>query len=640
MFRKTILALFLIAAALLLLNAPLCPRCDPEVEECPCGDLQAQIDAAADGSTLTFPNCVFEGNLLIEDRHDLIVSASETKIRYGGSLPVIEIARSTNVTLTGFEIEAGTGDGIRIKPANAAITIEGNRLSGSEGIGIRIEDNPSDRAEDTISILENDLTDTSAFPSGSLGFGIYAANNGCLRIEGNNVSNVLGTGIRIEDSLPSSDPQCQNDIRGNTMNGGNGSSGLVAAHLQEPSFGIVVTNVSRPLSVAFNTIEGNFDVAVGLYGLSGGSNVPVKIMDQNPEGEGGIFTTGIYGIVTQNIRDVRVGRNAVVRQVPQNQKEKNAEAQGMLFEGGTITLTANQVAGYDRCVIAQCLNENCDPDAPPRYEVIDEGGNDFCGSQEVETFGGRSVLVPQPVAVENCTDGQDNDNDGAIDCDDAECRNRCVLYGADVQRPALWRILTDSGSGLLLGTTPAAFVGLACDETNQVIWGVAPSPSGGADTLWRIDLTTGRIEEVGSTNVTGINGLAFDREGNLLYGVTANRLYRIVPTTGAAILIATFPTQGRLDSLAWHDGEQKLYAVDIFSNAFYRIDPRQPTLEFINEIGFSNVSGLAYDEGSDTLFGAARGSGELIAIDPQTGWGTSRGQMPNTAFNALTACQP
>lgn len=58
----------------------------------------------------------------------------------------------------------------------------------------------------------------------------------------------------------------------------------------------------------------------------------------------------------------------------------------------------------------------------------------------------------------------------------------------------------------------------------------------------------------------------------------------------------------------------------------------------VGEIGFNNVSGLAYDPETQILYGTARGSGNLITIDTTTGQDTYVGDMLNTGFNGLATC--
>jgi hypothetical protein len=123
------------------------------------------------------------------------------------------------------------------------------------------------------------------------------------------------------------------------------------------------------------------------------------------------------------------------------------------------------------------------------------------------------------------------------------------------------------------------------DNTNGIFYavGVLPSPLGDpADQqLYSVNTSTGALTVIGDLNLftisslyngtgDGINGLAFDPQENVLYGISYNgNLYRINVSNASTTLIG--PTQTDCRGLAYDASTQKLWAIN--SNAtLYEID--------------------------------------------------------------------
>src|SRR5262249_46171301 len=70
-----------------------------------------------------------------------------------------------------------------------------------------------------------------------------------------------------------------------------------------------------------------------------------------------------------------------------------------------------------------------------------------------------------------------------------------------------------------------------------------------------------------------------------------------------------------------------LYAVDRTTGELLILDPSTGVRTVIGPIGFGNVSGLAYNPQTDTLFSIDNAIGQLIKINRQTGAGTAIGEV-------------
>ncbi len=143
----------------------------------------------------------------------------------------------------------------------------------------------------------------------------------------------------------------------------------------------------------------------------------------------------------------------------------------------------------------------------------------------------------------------------------------------------------------------------------------------GAGDLYEIDSRTGAAMRRGSTNLEGINGLAFDPQANRLYAVTGTDLYVLNAATGAAQLIGATGFGG-LDSLAYDGSEHLLYATDT-SNQLISIDPLTGAgLLRFSLWGVHRIAGLEYDSNSGQLYGldVAGTLSSLVVIDRSIAW--------------------
>ena len=147
------------------------------------------------------------------------------------------------------------------------------------------------------------------------------------------------------------------------------------------------------------------------------------------------------------------------------------------------------------------------------------------------------------------------------------------------------------------------------DNTNGIFYavGVLPSPNGDAaeQQLYSVNTSTGALTVIGNLNLftnsvvyygidDGINGLAYDPQGNVLYGISySGNLYSISVSDATTTLIG--PTQSDCRGLAYDASTQKLWAIN--SNAtLFEIDKNTgnvlSTVPCQKEFGF--VTSLTY----------------------------------------------
>jgi gliding motility-associated-like protein len=148
------------------------------------------------------------------------------------------------------------------------------------------------------------------------------------------------------------------------------------------------------------------------------------------------------------------------------------------------------------------------------------------------------------------------------------------------------------------------------DNTNGIFYavGVLPSPVGDPanQQLYSVNTNTGALTVIGNLNLfttsslyygigDGINGLAFDPQANVLYGISYNgNLYRINVSDASTSLMG--PSQSDCRGLAYDASTQKLWAIDSDAT-LYEIDkntgsilstvPCQENFDFITSLTYA-----------------------------------------------------
>ncbi len=184
-----------------------------------------------------------------------------------------------------------------------------------------------------------------------------------------------------------------------------------------------------------------------------------------------------------------------------------------------------------------------------------------------------------------------------------------TLYGFSVfQGLGSIDIQTAAETPITFGYQENIFAG-EFDNTNGIFYavGVLPSPLGDPvnQQLYSVNTSTGALNIIGDINlqtissfyygiVDGINGLAYDPQGNILYGISySGNLYSISVSDATTTLMG--PTQNDCRGLAYDASTQKLWAIS--SNAtLYEIDKNTgnilSTVPCQEEFGF--ITSLTY----------------------------------------------
>jgi sugar lactone lactonase YvrE len=220
-----------------------------------------------------------------------------------------------------------------------------------------------------------------------------------------------------------------------------------------------------------------------------------------------------------------------------------------------------------------------------------------------------------------------------------------------------------------IGPTGAVISGVALDPVARTLYGSDPLTTGN---LHQLNLTTGAASPVGALGVGSIGDLAWDATTSTLYGLTPTSLYVIDTVTGAATLVGG--TTGLRDSIAVHPVTGTMYATTTFPNALYTLNkatgastagPAMPlgaaslgysTAESsffgtgvalmkidvstglatpVDGLGFQ-ITHVAWDPGSHTLYGIDGYSPRLFSIDASTGKSTFLTPINTTILRTFT----
>ena len=179
--------------------------------------------------------------------------------------------------------------------------------------------------------------------------------------------------------------------------------------------------------------------------------------------------------------------------------------------------------------------------------------------------------------------------------------------------------------------------GLAFDSNSNILYGIDIA----LDRLVAIQASTGQLETIGSlgVNFPNVAGLAFDPTNQILYatsnGAAAN-LYTVDTSTGAATEVGPLGTN--VPGLAFNPNTSTLYGVSGQTDALYTIDTATGAA---TQIGLLNVNtsfcGLAYDIVTDTLYLSDTISDSLYSINVDTGQAALIGDLQHPQVNGLAS---
>ena len=163
--------------------------------------------------------------------------------------------------------------------------------------------------------------------------------------------------------------------------------------------------------------------------------------------------------------------------------------------------------------------------------------------------------------------------------------------------------------------------------------------------LYLIDTTTAESVEVGSFGVSGyMAGLAYDADNDIMYGTTTstNKLYSIDYSTGSATFIGDL-NASYMHSLAYDNSTNTLFGAyggfDEYEG-LYQIDVTTGNATFIGNIDnySDSIHGLAIHPETYDLYGVLGGRGStkaLFQIDKNTGTGTLLYEYDIPNFSSL-----
>jgi hypothetical protein len=159
------------------------------------------------------------------------------------------------------------------------------------------------------------------------------------------------------------------------------------------------------------------------------------------------------------------------------------------------------------------------------------------------------------------------------------------------------------------------------DEDSKVGWSLM-SVDHKAEAIWEIELATGALGLVSTMNITTEEIPTMDTRGDgyaLVYDAAAKMLLEVDACNGALTPVGGASGVGRTCGIAFGPGGE-LYGLDNDANTLVVFDPQTGVGTTIGEIGFKlGPCGLTYDCSTDTLIGADANTNEIFELDVVTG---------------------
>lgn len=161
--------------------------------------------------------------------------------------------------------------------------------------------------------------------------------------------------------------------------------------------------------------------------------------------------------------------------------------------------------------------------------------------------------------------------------------------------------------------------------------------------LRRMDIATGVTTQIGLAEKptghtwTGISGSST----GVLYAVSASgmasRLYQLDPITAQTTLLGEFINAPCMIGIALSPLNE-LFAVDICSDALYRIDPINVQADYVGDLGIdaNHAQSIEFDDASGILYWAAFTTfAQLRVIDTESGASAALGNLPDSQLDAF-----
>jgi len=164
---------------------------------------------------------------------------------------------------------------------------------------------------------------------------------------------------------------------------------------------------------------------------------------------------------------------------------------------------------------------------------------------------------------------------------------------------------------------------------NAIIYGL--DSNGGADNaLVTINPLTGAKTVIGNLGVNNVSSLAFDSNTQTLYGAKfgSDELLTINTTTGAASVVGSL--SHRVVGLTFNPNTGQLLGEDALGDNFLSIDPGTGTTVVLGSNGEFEEA-LAFNANTNSVFGTTLDD-ELLIIDPTDGTSSVVGTLGSGAF--------
>ncbi len=199
--------------------------------------------------------------------------------------------------------------------------------------------------------------------------------------------------------------------------------------------------------------------------------------------------------------------------------------------------------------------------------------------------------------------------------------------------PSIFTIDTATGASTLqlpVGMKPVS--GLAFDpETNRLYGAVLADRIDDDSTIHVIDPASGVMEPVPVFTAPGhVGSLTFDTTNNMIYGTTLsfypwmfNDFFGFDPATGYAYLGPLVPDS--VTGLAFASDTNTVYGYAATTDELVTIDPTNIASTVVGTVGTGadSITGLSFDAASGLLYGTNHSTKELVIIDRATGAGTT-----------------
>jgi hypothetical protein len=249
-----------------------------------------------------------------------------------------------------------------------------------------------------------------------------------------------------------------------------------------------------------------------------------------------------------------------------------------------------------------------------------------------------------------CTDGLDNDCDGLTDCEDTSCTFEaacCVpttTYDTTIfatSATTLWIINPSDWSETAVGTYGAT----------ENMTDIAMTPNGelytvSSTSLYHVDRTTAKATKVVTLTGSLNNALTFLPDNRLLAADASGTLKVIDPVAKTVTNIGSYGNGlgSSGDLVAVGDGtlfgisQKKVGGADSSTdNLLITVDPSTGAATPVGYIGYGNVFGLAYYGSRVIAFTQYSGGGQILEINPVTGFATLLGTHNHAYYGGTTS---